>query len=144
MAKEKTTALASVPAVPATEALTAPDGRALGWVPESEDAFAGQSVTHMVTLEANAAIRGIFEGPGDSVEMTDPSTGELREVGTWKIRVAKTVCMQFATSAQLDAKLKSYPIGAVVTIKKLPESRRSRAGRVVSQYLVSDPPASAP
>lgn len=118
-------------------------GKTLGYVDEAEDAFAGMSVTTMVSLDDGRAIRGIFEGSGPPVEMTDPQTGELRDVGTWLLRVAKNVCFQFATSAQLDAKLKSYPVGEVVSIRKLAESKRSRAGRVVSQYLVSDPPRKA-
>lgn len=116
------------------------NGKAMGFLSETEDAFEGVAVSHMVSLGDIPGIRGIFEGPGETVEMADPADGSMREVPTWRVRVAKNVCFQFATSAQLDAKLKAYPIGEVVTIKKLPESRRSRAGRVVSQYLVSDPP----
>lgn len=115
-------------------------GVKLGFVEDDNEAFAGQSVTQMISLDNSPALRGIFEGPGDEVEMTDPQTGEPRKVGTWKIRVTKAVCYQVATSAQLDSKLKTYPIGEVITIKKLAESKRSRSGRVVSQYVVSDPP----
>ena len=129
-------------AVVAEDALVV-GGKPLGYVPEDEDAFAGMSVTTMVSLDDGRAIRGIFEGPGPAVQMTDPQTGEMRDVGTWLLRVAKNVCFQFATSSQLDSKLGAYPIGEVVSIKKLAESRRSRAGRVVSQYLVSDPPRKA-
>lgn len=134
--KNNSTALAPV----SNDALMV-NGKPLGFLSETEDAFEGTPVTHMISLDGCPGVRGIFEGPGEEVEMQDPGTGEVRMVGTWKVRVTKTVCMQFATSAQLEAKLKKYPIGEIVTIKKLPESRRSRAGRVVSQYLVSDPPA---
>ena len=139
MAKPKSeTALAVV-----SETAIMVNGVALGYVPEGDDAFAGMSVTEMISLEDGRAIRGIFLGKGDAVEMNDPQTGELRLVDTWKLRIDKRVCVTFATSAQLDSKLKNYPEGEVVTVQKLAESRRSRAGRVVSQYRVSDPPPKA-
>ncbi len=120
-------------------------GKPLGFAAEGEDIFAGQQVTTMISLaDYPNGIRGIFEGAGVPFEAEDPGKpGEKQMVGTWVLRVSKSVRVSFATSAQLDAKLGSYPIGEVVAIKKLSESRRSRAGRVVSQYLVSDPPQKA-
>lgn len=122
-----------------SQALTTTDGK-YGLKRAGDDAWAGKSVTQMYSLTPDDALCGIFEGKGPDVDMTDPATGEVKPVSSWFIRVSPALRFQILGASQLDAKLGAYPVGAEVTIQKLAESRRSRAGRVVSQYLVSDPP----
>lgn len=101
----------------------------------------GVTVERTITLEEGQGIRGRFLGSGPPVELTDPVTGELKELGTWRIELRAGIVARLLDSARLRVELRSATLGRRVRIARLGTLRTSK-GRNVTDYLVaweSDP-----
>lgn len=120
----------------------------LGMVPDSQSFvekvdpswLEGIKIERIATLEPGDGIRGIFQGPGPTVEVSDPVTGETRDLGTWRIEVKPDVVCRLLTSSQLEREFRAIAVGRRVRVIKLGQVA-TRKGRRVNDFVVGVEPA---
>jgi hypothetical protein len=97
----------------------------------------GVQLERLLTLADGQGIRGLFLGAGPLVEMTDPATGEVRPVGTWRFEVRPGIIVRLLGGARLDAEFKSMEAGKVrVRVARIGQVS-TRRGRRVTDYLIA-------
>lgn len=100
-------------------------------------AFEGQIVEQLVPIkEPGTLIEGIYLGPGQEIEVADPQTGELRKLGTHRIRSPGNPLLValLIDSHQLGRFLRSIPQGSRVTLLYVGQGATGRGGRRVNQW----------
>lgn len=97
----------------------------------------GVQVEKIVPLADGQGVRGAFLGAGGPVEISDPLTGEVRPLGTWRVRVAASVVIRLLDSARLRSDLCNLPTdgSAHVRIMRV-GSVDTKRGRRVTDYVV--------
>lgn len=95
----------------------------------------GITIERIVPLQEGQGVRGIFLGRGPSVEVADPVTGEVRELGTWRIEVSPGVVIRLLDSARLRSDLAALAPQVKVRIMRL-GSVDTKRGRRVTDYIV--------
>jgi hypothetical protein len=125
----------------ATSPVSAPD---LQQFVEQVDAswLEGIKIERIVTLETGQGVRGLYQGIGPTVEVSDPVTGEVRELPTHRVEVKKDITIRLLESSQLKRELAVIPIGTNVRIIKLGQVE-TRKSRRVNDYIVAVVPQSA-
>lgn len=139
MAKQDTemTALAKV-----DEMIAAAQGMVVSGTSKAlATAFEGQIIEEVVKLEDGQLLKGIYLGPGGSLDVTDPSTGETRPLNTWKVRhpANRQIVALLLGCAKLNRFFGGVPVGSAVTILRR-GSVRSNAGRVVNDFVTAHTP----
>jgi hypothetical protein len=133
MAKAKTTELAVVEGVTAIEKA----GDVSGFVEQVDASWLeGVTVERVVTLEAGQGVRGVYLGPGAPVEVHDPVTGEVRELGTWRIEAREGIVLRLLDSAKLRREFPGIAVGSRVRVMRGGQIRTG-AGRNVTDYIVA-------
>lgn len=96
----------------------------------------GYSSEMVHTLQDGETIKGVFLGRGGNVEVSDPNTGEMREIPTWRVRSKSgAVTINLLGASQLNARLAGLVEGTNLVISRRGKSRTAR-GRNVNNYLI--------
>lgn len=95
----------------------------------------GVNIERVVTLDAGKMVRGLYLGTGPVVELTDPVTGEVRELQTHRIEVKPGVVARLIESHQLARELPPLK-GQRVRVMKLGQVS-TRKGRRVNDFIVA-------
>lgn len=96
----------------------------------------GFSAEVIHTLQDGEAIRGVFAGPGGAVEVSDPNTGELRQLPTWRVRAKDGgLVVSLLGAAQLNARLAGVAVGTEIFVQRKGKTRTTK-GRNCNNYLV--------
>ena len=99
------------------------------------ESLRGINIERVVTLDPGTLIRGKYLGPGAALEVTDPVTGEARDVGTHRFEVRDGVVARVMDSHQLGRELPQYTGKRVRVIKLgLVDTRK---GRRVNDFIVA-------
>lgn len=103
--------------------------------------FEGMIIEEVVKLDDGQMMRGIYRGPGGTVDVTNPATGEVGPVGTWRVQhpTNEQVVALILGCAKLNRFFGGIPIGSEVTIVRR-GSVRSNSGRVVNDYVTGHIP----
>ena len=96
----------------------------------------GIKIERIVTLEAGQGVRGMYLGIGPTVEVTDPVTGEVRDLPTRRIEVKKDIVVRLLDTSQLKRELDATPVGTRLRIIKLGQVD-TRKGRRVNDFIVA-------
>jgi hypothetical protein len=95
----------------------------------------GYSLEKIVKLERPGAyVKGSYEGTGGSVDVRNPTTGEISAIGTIRLRVLPTVVVVLLETAQLKARFAAIPIGESVVVQYL--GKIESGSRRVNDYHV--------
>jgi hypothetical protein len=108
--------------------------------------FDGQTIERIVPMQEGDSIRGVFQGPGEPLEMADANTGEIRVLGTWRVLVAHLpgggqAIAVLISSSQLEREFARFKREdgtwekPFITVVRGPQID-TRGGRRVTQYLV--------
>lgn len=102
----------------------------------------GVDIERIVPLADGNGVRGIFLGEGGPVEVTDPDTGEIRALGTWRIRVQPQLVIRILDSARLRSDLAKLATDGTVRVRvmRLGVKNTSR-GRRVTDYVTGVEPS---
>lgn len=95
----------------------------------------GISIERVVTLDPGKMIRGKYLGMGAVMEVSDPVTGEVRELGTHRIEVRDGLVARLMSSHQLDRELPPL-MHKRVRVMKLGQVS-TRKGRRVNDFIVA-------
>lgn len=95
----------------------------------------GVNIERVVTLDPGKMVRGLYLGLGPKVELTDPVTGEVRELDTHRIEVKPGVVARLIESHQLARELPPLQ-GKRVRVMKLGQVS-TRKGRRVNDFIVA-------
>ncbi len=137
--KEESTALATVDEMVAAAQGMVKSGTSAALL----SAFQGMVIEEVVSLEEGRMLNGLYLGPGGPLDVTDPSTGEVRPLNTWRVQhpTNKQVVALLLGCAKLNRFFGGCPVGSKVTIVRR-GTVKSRAGRVVNDYVTGHiPPA---
>jgi hypothetical protein len=98
----------------------------------------GVAIERIVPLADGQGIRGVFLGAGPPVEVSDPVTGEVRPLGTWRFQVAPDVVIRLLDSARLKSDLSAFHTDGSVRLRvmRLGQKKTNR-GRNVTDYIVA-------
>lgn len=100
------------------------------------DWLEGIKIERIVTLDNGQGVRGEFLGVGPTVEVSDPVTGEVRDLPTWRIEVKKDIVIRLLDSSQLGREFKTMTVGTRVRVIKLGQVD-TRKGRRVNDFIVA-------
>jgi hypothetical protein len=100
----------------------------------------GIKIERIVTLDAGQGVRGAYLGIGPTVEVSDPVTGEVRDLPTHRVAVRDNVVVRLLESSQLKRELAVIKPGTQVRIIKLGQVD-TRKGRRVNDYIVAPVPS---
>jgi len=107
-----------------------------GIVKADANLFTDMEVDQVVSLTDGEAIKGVFRGMGDGVEVDDmQKPGESRIIKTWRIQIAPGRIAQVVSSAQLDRRMASVQVGAQVAIARLGVGK-TRKGNPITRYVI--------
>ncbi len=102
-----------------------------------------EAAEQLIALEEGQMLEGQLTGCGTAI-LEDEKTGEPREVTTWKMTLTSGARVSFLGSAQLNRMLPEFLGRAGNTIiARGGESRIKGGKRVMTQYFVAGPKASA-
>lgn len=98
----------------------------------------------IIVLEEGTQLRGQLLGRGQPAQFEDPKTRDVREVGTWRMRLTSGAKVSFLSSAQLDRMVPEFLGREGITIVARGGTRKTRKAQNLTEYFVAGPPASAP
>ena len=98
---------------------------------DMEDGFECQVIR---SLDEGKQVKGEYLGMGSTIETTNQATGEVTEMGSVRLRVAKGVLLDIPETAQLR-RLRSVTPGKFVRIARLAQVK-TRMGRVCNDYKI--------
>lgn len=99
--------------------------------------FTGIKLERIVTLQDGQGIRGHFLGAGGPVDVSDPVTGEVKALGTWRILVAPNIVCRLLDSAQLRSEFANLRGDGTVRVRVIRVGvAKTGRGRNVTQYVV--------
>lgn len=105
--------------------------------PVTGDWLQGVDIERVTPLEVGAGIEGVFLGKGGPVDVTDPATGEVRALDTWRIKVAPRIVLRLLDGARLKGEFTTKPVDGSVRVRvgKL-GSVKTKRGMNVTDYFV--------
>lgn len=121
----------------------APDLAVQGVQELTADMFEGMTIDQVVSLKDGEAIKGIFRGKGETVEVenTDKDGNtEKKPIDTWRIETAPGRISCVVSSAQLDRKMPTIEEGSIVCIGRL-GVEKTRKGQQITRFVVGVEPA---
>lgn len=101
----------------------------------TKSALEGVNIERIVSLDAGQMLRGIYRGKGPMAEVTDPVTGEIREIETHRIEAKPGVVARLFNSHQLARELEGLD-GKRLRIMKLGQVQ-TKKGRRVNDYIIA-------
>ena len=101
----------------------------------TKSALAGVNIERIVSLDAGMMIRGKYLGLGPKAEVTDPVTGEVREIDTHRIEAKPGIVARLFDSHQLARELAGKE-GEHLRIMKLGQVT-TKKNRRVNDYIVA-------
>lgn len=102
------------------------------------ESLRGVNIERVVSLEAGQMIRGEYMGPGPEIETTDPVTGEVRNLGTHRFKVADGVALRVISSHQLSRELPQH-VGKRVRLMKVGQVQTRKGFRVTDWVIGVEP-----
>lgn len=103
-----------------------------------------ETAERILELQEGMMIRGQLIGRGPDAEVEDTTTRLPKKVGTWRMRLSSGARVSFLTSAQLDRMLPEFIGRKGETVIARGGQVRTKRNRVMSEFYVLGPPASAP
>lgn len=105
--------------------------------------LANYTLEHVVSLQEGKGLKGIYRGPGPELEFTDPQTGEVRPIKTWRLELSADVVADIQGSMGLDKKMAACVVGRRYLIVRGPQINTRRGFRV-NQYIVAEAKGQGP
>lgn len=103
--------------------------------PITKAALEGVNIERILSLDAGQMIRGTYLGKGPKAEVTDPVTGEVREIDTHRIEARPGIVARIFDSHQLARELEGKN-GERLRIMKLGQVS-TKKGRRVNDYIIA-------